>query len=85
VVIDAKVYNLSRFKDLHPGGLSVLIDDEVGMIAFHMLCTIVILMESVPQLAKMLQRHFTGCIVMKSWSDHNTNASRLALLQANSL
>ncbi|KAJ8587519.1 acyl-CoA dehydrogenase NM domain-like protein [Rhizopogon salebrosus TDB-379] len=30
VVIDAKVYNLSRFKDLHPGGLSVLIDDEVA-------------------------------------------------------
>lgn len=30
VVIDAKVYNLSRFKDLHPGGIAVLADEEVA-------------------------------------------------------
>ncbi|KAG1733647.1 acyl-CoA dehydrogenase/oxidase [Suillus paluster] len=30
VVIDAKVYNLSRFKDLHPGGISVLTDGEIA-------------------------------------------------------
>lgn len=30
VVVDAKVYNLSRFKDLHPGGVAVLLDGEVG-------------------------------------------------------
>ncbi|KAI9568284.1 acyl-CoA dehydrogenase/oxidase [Boletus coccyginus] len=30
VVIDAKVYNLSRFKDLHPGGIAVLLDEEVA-------------------------------------------------------
>lgn len=30
VIIDSKVYNLSRFKDLHPGGISVLLDEEIG-------------------------------------------------------
>ncbi|KAI5988790.1 acyl-CoA dehydrogenase/oxidase [Pisolithus albus] len=30
VVIDGKVYDLTRFKDLHPGGISVLIDEEVA-------------------------------------------------------
>ncbi|KAJ7227115.1 peroxisomal acyl-CoA-dehydrogenase [Mycena pura] len=30
VVIDAKVYDLSRFSDMHPGGLSVLLDEEVA-------------------------------------------------------
>ncbi|KAJ7494657.1 acyl-CoA dehydrogenase [Mycena galericulata] len=30
IVIDAKVYDLSRFQNLHPGGVSVLIDEEVA-------------------------------------------------------
>ncbi|KAL4064553.1 acyl-CoA dehydrogenase/oxidase [Scleroderma citrinum] len=30
VAIDGKVYDLSRFKDLHPGGISVLTDEEVA-------------------------------------------------------
>ncbi|TDL25501.1 acyl-CoA dehydrogenase NM domain-like protein [Rickenella mellea] len=30
VVVDAKVYNLSRFVDLHPGGASVLLDADVA-------------------------------------------------------
>ncbi|KAH6908981.1 acyl-CoA dehydrogenase [Coprinopsis sp. MPI-PUGE-AT-0042] len=30
VIIDAKVYDLTRFKGLHPGGLSVLLDPEVA-------------------------------------------------------
>ncbi|KIO07952.1 hypothetical protein M404DRAFT_997653 [Pisolithus tinctorius Marx 270] len=30
VVIDSKVYNLTRFKDLHPGGIAVLIDKGVA-------------------------------------------------------
>ncbi|KAI0806306.1 acyl-CoA dehydrogenase/oxidase [Irpex lacteus] len=29
VIIDAKVYNLSRFKDMHPGGVAVLLDEEI--------------------------------------------------------
>ncbi|KAI0690637.1 peroxisomal acyl-CoA-dehydrogenase [Cytidiella melzeri] len=29
VIVDAKVFNLSRFKDMHPGGVSVLLDEEI--------------------------------------------------------
>ncbi|KAI5120210.1 hypothetical protein M0805_006316 [Coniferiporia weirii] len=30
VIIDSKVFNLSRFKDLHPGGAAALLDEEVA-------------------------------------------------------
>jgi hypothetical protein len=30
VIIDSKVYDLTRFKDLHPGGAAVLLDDDIG-------------------------------------------------------
>ena len=30
VIIDSKVFDLSRFAAMHPGGLSVLLDEEVG-------------------------------------------------------
>jgi len=29
IVVDAKVYNLSKFSAFHPGGKSVLLDDDV--------------------------------------------------------
>ena len=31
IVVDSKVYDLSRFAKMHPGGLSVLLDQSVGM------------------------------------------------------
>ncbi|EJD42032.1 cytochrome b5 [Auricularia subglabra TFB-10046 SS5] len=30
VIIDAKVYDLSKFHNLHPGGLAALLDQEVA-------------------------------------------------------
>jgi cytochrome b involved in lipid metabolism len=30
VTIDSKVYDLSKFAKMHPGGLSVLLDEDVG-------------------------------------------------------
>ncbi|KAI0049781.1 acyl-CoA dehydrogenase NM domain-like protein [Auriscalpium vulgare] len=29
VIIDAKVYDVTRFKDMHPGGAAVLLDDDI--------------------------------------------------------
>jgi cytochrome b involved in lipid metabolism len=31
VVIDAKVYDVTRFKGLHPGGASVFMDEDIGV------------------------------------------------------
>lgn len=30
IIVDSKVYDITRFKDLHPGGASVFLDDGVG-------------------------------------------------------
>ncbi|PPQ91009.1 hypothetical protein CVT25_013934 [Psilocybe cyanescens] len=30
IIVDAKVYDLSKFSEMHPGGLSVLLDEEIA-------------------------------------------------------
>ncbi|KAG6880119.1 hypothetical protein C0992_005826 [Termitomyces sp. T32_za158] len=30
IIIDGKVYDVSRFKDLHPGGASVFLDEDIS-------------------------------------------------------
>lgn len=30
IIIDAKVYDLTRFKNLHPGGASVFLEPDIG-------------------------------------------------------
>jgi len=30
IVVDAKVYDVTRFKALHPGGASVFLDEDIG-------------------------------------------------------
>lgn len=74
-MIDAKVYNLSRFKDLHPGGIAVLLDGEVGPSSLDLNTRSLILMLAL-QPVKMPQKHFMASIVMKYWSVLSTNAFR---------
>lgn len=31
IIIDSNVYDLSPFKDLHPGGTAVLLEDDIRM------------------------------------------------------
>lgn len=31
VIIDSKVFDLTKFAQMHPGGLSVLLDEEIGV------------------------------------------------------
>lgn len=33
VVIDSKVFDLSKFADMHPGGANVLYEEDIGMIS----------------------------------------------------
>lgn len=34
VIIDSKVFDLTKFAQMHPGGLSVLLDEEIGVFYF---------------------------------------------------
>jgi cytochrome b involved in lipid metabolism len=36
VIVDSIVYDLSKFGNLHPGGIGVLLDEEVGESSQHL-------------------------------------------------
>jgi hypothetical protein len=40
VIIDSKVYDLTRFKSLHPGGAAVLLDDDIGSLSHRPLAMV---------------------------------------------
>lgn len=31
IIVDSKVFDLSKFMSMHPGGVSVLLDEEIGV------------------------------------------------------
>jgi len=72
VIIDDVVYNLSKFADLHPGGASVLLDEEVGQYRSVMAVASTLMLTNGIQLDRTPQEPSMGCIVRKSSHDLNT-------------
>lgn len=73
VIIDAKVYDLSKFKNLHPGGGSVLLDPEVGEDCDFKLSMSALLS---PQLDKMPLKPFSAFTATRFLKDRNIKDSR---------
>jgi cytochrome b involved in lipid metabolism len=36
IIIDAKVYDVSRFQDLHPGGANVFLNEDIRASTSHL-------------------------------------------------
>jgi len=69
------VYNITRFKDLHPGGASVFAHEDIG--ALYISSSQVRKLEYMFQLVRMLLRLSTAFIAMKFSCDRNTLAYNL--------
>ena len=70
IIIDAKVFDISKFKALHPGGLSVLLDPEIGIYSLPPIHSSSIQTYLI-KVAKMQQKFSLAFTDMKFWRSHN--------------
>lgn len=78
MIIDAKVYDLSRFAAMHPGGSSVLFADSIGVWAAYSLERQTYRV-SLFQPGRMLPKHFSVCTNTKFSCALSTSVYRLGL------
>ncbi len=85
IIVDSRVYDVSKFADLHPGGAAVLLVDSIGINPFpHHSIKAKVFTESMSlkQRGKMRPKHSSVCIGRKCFTVLSTRACRLALSKA---
>jgi hypothetical protein len=79
IIIDSKVFDVSKFADLHPGGANVLYANSVGAWSQNKL---IWLNKFRFQLERTLHRYSLAFIATRSSFDHNTSVCKLEQWQA---
>lgn len=72
IVVDSKVYDLSKFAALHPGGQHVLTTPNIGE---HATSQRALLQypDALPQLDKTLLKHFSPCTAKRCSTSRSTS------------